>query len=54
MTPRVPRSNPSPDDPDDRLTGLPGLSSWRRVYLGVGAIFLLWVALLTLLTRAFS
>jgi hypothetical protein len=41
-------------DTDERLTGLPGLSTWRRVYLAVGAIFLVWVALLTLLTRAFS
>jgi hypothetical protein len=39
---------------DDEGTGLPGLRTWRRVYLVVAAIFILWVGLLAALTRMFS
>jgi hypothetical protein len=43
------------DDPADaRTTGLPGLRSWRAVYLLVLAIFILWVVLLTILSRVFQ
>ncbi len=42
--------NPLPD----AATGLPGLRSWRAVYLAVLGTFLLWIILLAALTRAFS
>ena len=45
----IPVETPS----DDADTGLPGLRTWRGVYLVVGGIFLLWVALLTALTWRF-
>ena len=35
-------------------TGLPGLRTWPRVYALVLVSFVVWVALLTLLSRAFS
>ncbi len=40
--------------PEDESTGLPGLRSWRAVYLAVLGVFAAWVALLLLLTRMFS
>lgn len=40
--------------PDDKETGLPALRSWRQVYWFVVAVLVLWVGLLTVLTRAFS
>jgi hypothetical protein len=40
--------------PDDEETGLPGLRSWGKVYAFVFAVLVLWVGLLTALTRAFS
>ena len=43
----------SPDRKEEE-TGLPGLRSWRLVYLGVLGTLLLWVGLLTLLSRLFS
>jgi len=39
---------------DDESTGLPGLRTWPRVYAFVLVSFVLCVALLTLLSRAFS
>ena len=42
------------EPPDDVLTGLPGLRTWRAVYFAVGGVFILWVALLTALTWRFS
>jgi len=39
---------------DDESTGLPGLRTWRRVYLAVVLVFVLWVGLLAALTRMFS
>jgi hypothetical protein len=39
--------------PDDEITGLPGLRTWRRVYLFVLVVFVAWVGLLTVLTRMF-
>jgi hypothetical protein len=38
---------------DDEITGLPGLRTWRRVYLAVVATFVTWVGLLVALTRMF-
>jgi hypothetical protein len=42
----------APDD--DEATGLPGLRSWRRVYLAVLVVFAVWVGLLAALTRLYS
>jgi len=39
--------------PDDKNTGLPGLRTWRRVYLAVVGVFVVWVGLLVALTRMF-
>jgi hypothetical protein len=39
---------------EDEGPGLPGLRTWRRVYLVVAAIFIVWVGLLIALTRMFS
>ena len=44
---------PSPLRPDDD-TGVPGLRTWTQVYVFVGACFLVWLTLLTLLTRVYS
>ena len=38
----------------DEATGLPWVRTWRGVYLLVFGSFILWVALLALLTRMFS
>lgn len=40
--------------PDDDETGLAILRTWRGIYLLVLAVSLLWVGLLTALSRAFS
>ncbi len=45
-------TNPPPGDDAD--TGLPGLRSWRGVYLFVTGCFILWVVLLTVLEKVFS
>jgi hypothetical protein len=50
-------TDPSPvsgEPVDDAKTGLPGLRTWRAVYLFVLGCFIVWVGLLTLLTRMFS
>ena len=39
---------------DDDATGLPGLRSWRAVYVVVAGIFVGWVVLLTVLTKLYS
>lgn len=45
----------SPDDhSDDSTTGLPFLRRWRDVYFFVLGVFVLWVGLLSVLTRVFS
>jgi hypothetical protein len=49
----VPAAEP-PADNQDELTGLPGLRSWRHVYLFVFACFVLWVLLLLALTVLYS
>jgi len=38
----------------DELTGLPGLRTWRGVYIFVVGCFILWVAILFALTVGFS
>lgn len=38
----------------DELTGLPGLRTWRGVYLFVFGCFILWVLLLLALTSSYS
>jgi hypothetical protein len=40
--------------PNDETTGFPGLRTWRGVYTFVLITFVIWVALLIALTRAFS
>jgi hypothetical protein len=40
--------------PSDHETGLPGLRSWRVVYVFVFGIFLLWLGLLTWLTEYYT
>jgi hypothetical protein len=34
---------------EDEATGLPGLRSWRSVYIGVTGVFAAWVLLLAAL-----
>ncbi len=38
-----------PDGREDESTGLPGLTSWPRVYAFVGLSFALWVGLMVAL-----
>jgi hypothetical protein len=40
--------------PSDETTGLPGLRTWRGVYVFVLVTFAVWILLLLLLTKAFS
>ena len=44
----------SPSDGQDEITGLPGLRTWRGVYVFVFGCFILWVVLLLALTVSFS
>lgn len=39
---------------DEEKTGLPGIRTWRGVYVAVLVVFAVWVGLLAALTRAFS
>jgi hypothetical protein len=41
------------EDPEIQTTGLPGLRSWRAVYVFVIGIFIVWVLLLSALSTAF-
>jgi hypothetical protein len=56
----VARMNPPhpPDPPvtpvDDTATGLPGLHSWRWVYLFVLGCFVVWVVLMVVFERLFT
>ena len=50
-------NHPSMDEPpapETERTGLPWFRTWRGVYLFVLGCFVLYVVLLTVLTRAFS
>jgi hypothetical protein len=40
-------------DGDEEATGLPGVRTWRGVYILVLVVFAVWVALLAALTEAF-
>lgn len=40
--------------PADEVTGLPGLPTWRRVYWFVVVVFIVYVVLLTGLSRVFA
>ena len=42
------------DGAADHETGLPALRTWRAVYIVVGAVFILWVVLLTWLTKYYT
>jgi hypothetical protein len=42
-----------PTDRSDEATGLPGIRQWRTVYWIVAGIFVLWVGLLTVLTKLY-
>jgi hypothetical protein len=48
------KSSPPPPESSDDNTGLPGLRTWRGVYLFVLGVFVAYVVLLTVLTRAFQ
>lgn len=39
---------------NDEITGLPGLPTWGRVYGFVVVVFIIYVVLLTALSREFS
>jgi hypothetical protein len=43
-----------PGGMEDETTGLPILRTWRGVYLVVLCIFMVWVALLTMLSKMYS
>ncbi|HVU24754.1 MAG TPA: hypothetical protein VHE13_11575 [Opitutus sp.] len=45
---------PTADDSTDNTTGLPGLRSWRAVYVVVLGIFVLWIVLLAVFTAHYS
>jgi hypothetical protein len=40
--------------PDDETTGLPGLRSWKQVYIFVALVLAAWVVLLAIFGRMFS
>jgi len=44
----------TPPADGDETTGLPGLRTWRGVYVLVLASFILWVVLLLVLTMSYS
>jgi hypothetical protein len=44
----------SPVNPENDATGLPGLKSWRTVYLFVTVVFIVYTALLFWLSKAFA
>ena len=46
--------HPSARPASDESTGLPGLHTWRRVYLFVFGCFVLWVVLLAVFSRIFA
>jgi hypothetical protein len=55
---KLPEDNAGPFEPPshdrDELTGLPGLRTWRDVYIFVFACFVLWVLSLLALTVFYS
>lgn len=47
-------TQPEPDDTVDEKTELPGLPTWRSVYLLVVVVFIVYVVLLVALSKAFA
>ena len=43
-----------PMEPPDDVTGLPGFRSWKRVYLLVVAVFIVYVIVMVAFQKAFS
>jgi hypothetical protein len=41
-------------DAESETTGLPGLRTWRAVYIFIVVIFCIWVGLLAALARSFQ
>jgi hypothetical protein len=41
-------------EPSDHKTGLPGLRTWKSVYVAVLCIFVLWIGLLTWFTNHYT
>jgi hypothetical protein len=39
--------------PDDEITGLPGLKNWGQVYTFVLVVLVVWIGLLTAITRMY-
>ena len=54
MTPGESSPPPAETPPPETDPGLPGLRSWRAVYLWVLGSLVLWVVLLTWLTRHYA
>ena len=49
----IPAASPN-RPPDDEPPGVPGFSSWKKVYLFVFGWFVVLVTLLAIFTRAFA
>ena len=54
LDPQPQETDDSPSRPGDDTTGLPGLQTWRGVYLFVFGMFVVYVVLLTILSRVFA
>lgn len=54
MKPDLEGANSPPDRPADEATGLPGLPTWRSVYLLVLGVFIAYVVLLVALSKVFA
>jgi hypothetical protein len=54
----MPATNPNESSDEsgtaDQATGVPLLSTWRAIYIVVTIIFVFWVGLLAILSRAFQ
>lgn len=46
-------AGPPSDEPADDATGLPGLRTWRSVYLLVLVVFIAYVVLMVALSQVF-
>jgi hypothetical protein len=53
MKPPGSQTTAVPASTESETTGLPGLRSWRGVYLLVLGVLVLWIGLLTALTRMY-
>jgi hypothetical protein len=54
MKPDLEGARPKPDRPVDETTGLPGLPTWRSVYLLVLGVFVVYVVLMVALSKVFE